>query len=120
MNTRFSKTGAALVLVYAVITVGCIIVSLVIQGDPKGSFVLLQLPIAFQIGPLQALGLGEFLASLGWVASYFIFGVPTIFGLYFVGSTIGRFFCLYCYLTNGSSRSLCSLGRAKARLVTKR
>lgn len=115
MSTRFSKAGAALSLAYAVITVGCIVASLVIQGDAKGRFVILQLPIAFQIGPFQALGLGEYLASLGWVASYLIFGIPTIFGLYFAGSTIGRLFSSYRYLTNGSSRSLRSLGRAKAR-----
>lgn len=106
MNKRFSKTGAALVLVYAVITVGCFIASFVTQGDPKGSFVLLQLPITLQIGPFQALGQGKFVASLGWVASYVIFGIPTIFGLYFVGNMIGRAFRLHCCVTNGSNRSL--------------
>jgi uncharacterized membrane protein SpoIIM required for sporulation len=120
MSKRFSKAGAALSLAYVLITVSCIIASLVIQNDAKGRFMLLQLPIAFQIGPFQALGLGEFLASLGWVASYLIFGIPAIFALYFVGGTIGRFFSLYCYLTTGSNRSLRSLGRAKARPLTKR
>jgi hypothetical protein len=119
MSIRFSKTGAALALFYVAITFGCITASLVTQGDPKGSFVFLQLPIALQMGPFQALGLGQFLASLGWVASYVIFGIPTILGFYFVGSMIGRVI-VYCYLTSGSSRSLRSLGRAEARPLTKR
>ena len=90
MSTRFSKTGAALALCYAVITMACIGVSISDQGDPKGSFVLLQLPIAVQAALLDSIGLGEFLTSLGWVSTYIVLGVPTIIILYIIGRFLGR------------------------------
>ncbi|RYX80075.1 hypothetical protein EON83_30175 [bacterium] len=66
-------------------------VSLSAQGDPKGSFVFLQLPIALQGALLQALGLGEFLASLSWVSAYIVIGIPTMIFLYVIGRFLGRF-----------------------------
>ncbi len=92
MNPQFSKTGAALVLCYVFITIACITTSLNAQSDSKGSFALLQLPIALQGALLHALGLGDFLTSLGWVSAYIVLGVPTIILLYIIGRFLGRLF----------------------------
>ena len=60
------QSGAALALCYVATSLVYVIVSLGAFGDQKGNFVLLQLPIALLAALLEAIGLGEFWALLGW------------------------------------------------------
>ena len=55
------------------------------DGDYKGEFVFLQLPIVFQMAGLDALGLSHFLRDISWTGAYFLIGIPTFMFLYFLG-----------------------------------
>jgi uncharacterized membrane protein SpoIIM required for sporulation len=90
MNKHFSKVGLGLALLYVLLSLACVALSLASEGDPKGKFVLLQLPIAAQIALLHELGFGRFLAPLGWVAGYILLGIPTVVFLYFLGKFLGK------------------------------
>lgn len=52
-----SKTGLALAALYLALIAICLGFAFGGDGDPKGRFVFLQLPIAPRLAPLQALGL---------------------------------------------------------------
>ncbi|WP_407275804.1 hypothetical protein [Halothiobacillus sp. DCM-1] len=77
-------TGWVLLGLYVLLTVLCLLAAAV-TDDPKGRFVLLQLPLALPLGGLVALGFGPLLADLSWWAAYGVIGVPTALGLYAVG-----------------------------------
>lgn len=83
-----SRIGKNLCLVYALIIFGCFVVALSVDGDFKGYFVFLQLPIALQMTGIDAIGLSSELQNLSWVVVYIIIGIPTFLLLYFVGWAI--------------------------------
>jgi hypothetical protein len=85
-----SKIGLTLCLVYAALSGLCIWASLDSVGDPKGSFVLLQLPLTLQLGFLDWLGLGPLLSGMSWPVAYSVIGSLTFVGLYIFGWLISR------------------------------
>lgn len=89
-RVKISKMGLALALVYVLTSAICIAIALGNPGDPKGRFVFLQIPIAWQLGLVAELGWGVRLRSLGWFGAYVAFGIPTLIGLYAVGWAVGR------------------------------
>lgn len=88
--TRISRFGLILVGLYVLLSALCVAASFASSGDHKGSFVLLQLPIAFQASLVQAMGFADALRHLGWVGAYALFVLPTIILLYGFGAFIDR------------------------------
>lgn len=83
-----SKLGLILCTLYVTISALCIWAG-VASSDPKGSFVLLQLPLALQATLLHSLGVDRFLGNLSWPTTYAVLGLPTLAILYSVGAAIG-------------------------------
>lgn len=85
-----SRIGKILCLIYALIIIGCFAVAYSADGDFKGQYVLLQLPLALQMAGINAIGLSPQLQNLSWVGAYVLLGLPTFLFLYFVGWVIDR------------------------------
>lgn len=85
-----SKIGFILCFLYSLIAGLCVLASVSSTGDPKGEFVLLQLPLALQLAALDWLGLSSALSNLSWVAAYMLIGPPTLALLYSVGWALGK------------------------------
>ena len=83
-----SRIGISLCLVYALIIFVCFTFAYSADGDFKGQYVFLQLPIAFQMAGIDAIGLSSQLQNISWVGAYALLGLPTFFLLYFVGWAI--------------------------------
>ena len=83
-----SRIGTSLCLVYALIIFACLAFAYSADGDFKGQYVFLQLPIAFQMAGIDAIGLSSQLQNISWVGAYALLGLPTFFLLYFVGWAI--------------------------------
>jgi hypothetical protein len=90
---RLSRFGIGLSLVYIVPSVMCIGTGLVC-GDAKSSFTLFQLPIAFQVGSLHALGWSSGLPKLSWGGAYLLLGTPIVLALYLIGHGVSWFFAI--------------------------
>ena len=85
-----SKVGIGLCVLYLAATACCVFSSLGAEGDPKGQFVLLQLPIALQLGALDAIGFRPVLRQLSWAGAYALLVPPTLAGLYGLGWLLAR------------------------------
>jgi hypothetical protein len=83
-----NRLGALLCILYASIIALC--VGAAFSADTKGHYVLLQLPIAFQMAGLDALGMASKFNGMSWVTSYAILALPTFLFLYFLGWGISR------------------------------
>lgn len=83
-----SRIGKVLCLIYAVIIIVCFAVAFSAEGDLKGQYVFLQLPIALQMAGIHEIGLSSKLQNLSWVGAYVLLGLPTFLLLYFVGWAI--------------------------------
>ena len=82
-----SKVGIGLCSVYALIITVCL--ASAYGADNKGEFVLLQLPIAFQM-LLVPKFLYPSLQNISWLNAYIVFAVPTFLLLYFFGWYLER------------------------------
>jgi hypothetical protein len=85
---KFSRLGGGFVLLYASAIVICLAMAFGADGDPKGRFVFLQLPIVLQGTVLSALGLGSLLSGMSWGAAYATLAIPTFALLYLLGWAI--------------------------------
>ena len=85
-----SKIGLTFCLIYVALTGLCIWGSLDAAGDPKGAFVLLQLPLVLQFGLLDWLGLGSLLRDASWPVAYAVIGSLTLAVLYLSGWLVSR------------------------------
>lgn len=85
-----SRIGLFFCALYALAIVCCLVFSLSASGDPKGQFVLTQLPICLQAFVLDAIGLGSILEGLGFVNAYLFIAPPTFAVLYLIGWYLGR------------------------------
>ena len=83
--TKLNLVGIILCIIYALIMLICLAIAYSADADDKGQFVFLQLPIAFQMAGLHALGLSTLLRDISWLAAYLLIGVPTFLSLYFLG-----------------------------------
>ena len=85
-----SKVGIGLCVVYLAATAGCVFSPLGAEGDPKGQFVLLPLPIALQLGALDAIGFRPVLGQWSWAGAYTLVVPPSLAGWYGVGWLFAR------------------------------
>lgn len=83
-----SRIGKILCLIYALIIIACFAAAYSADGDFKGQYVYLQLPIALQMAGIHAIGLSSKLQNISWVGAYALLGVPTFLFIYFVGWAI--------------------------------
>lgn len=83
-----SRIGTTLCLIYALIIIVCFAFAYSADGDFKGQYVFLQLPIVLQMAGIDAIGLSPKLQNLSWVGAYGLLGLPTFLFLYFVGRAI--------------------------------
>ncbi|MEB6662530.1 hypothetical protein MXL91_13855 [Achromobacter ruhlandii] len=81
----FSWTGIVFAALYLAIVILCIAGALSTDGDDKGRFILLQLPLALQLALLHDLNLDRLLGDLSWTGGYLLIGLPTLALFYFVG-----------------------------------
>jgi hypothetical protein len=77
-----------LCLLYVAATAACWVEVLIKSGDPKGTFVLKQLPIALQIALADVLGFGSLMTDMSWAAAYAIFFPLTVALLYGLGRVV--------------------------------
>lgn len=90
-----SKFGIAFCLTYLLAIVVCVGFTLTANGDPKGQFVVAQIPIALQGSLAVGLGFGPAMAKLSWPEAYLYLAGPTFVLLYVAGwliTTIRRGF----------------------------
>lgn len=83
-----SRLGVILCAVYAVIIVLC--VGITSGADPKGKFVLLQLPLVFHDALIFKLGLNRYFEKMSWLETYLALVPPTFIFLYAVGFFIEK------------------------------
>lgn len=90
-NFNWSRLGLTFAGGYFLLTVMAVATALWISvsGDSKGHFVLLQLPIALQLGVLPASVL-EKLRGMSWAMAYLIIWPLTLLVLYALGHGIGH------------------------------
>lgn len=74
----FSWTGIVFAALYLAVAILCIAGALSADGDDKGRFILLQLPLALQLALLHDLNLDRLLDDLSWTGGYLLIGLPTL------------------------------------------
>lgn len=87
-----SKSGLTLCFLYVAISVLCVWGSFDAGVDSKGSFILLQLPLTFQLEALDWLGFRPLLTKMSWPVAYASVGPLTLALLYGTGWLIGFLF----------------------------
>ena len=87
-----SKLGLTLCFLYVAGSALCIWWAFDARVDNKGSFVLLQLPLAFQLEVLDWLGFRSLLTKMSWSVAYASIGSLTLALLYGTGWLIGFLF----------------------------
>ena len=89
---KLSTPSKVLVGFYVITSLLCVLIA-VSTNDVKGNFVLLQLPIAWQISLVPS-DFFKVLPSMNWIVSwilsYIFFGGLTILLLIFVGESIDK------------------------------
>jgi hypothetical protein len=88
MIAKLNKLGLALCAMYVLMAVFLLWSAYSTNGDVKGQFVLLQLPIALPLMLLDALGVSGL--NWPWSVGYAIFIPLMLFVLYFIGVGITR------------------------------
>lgn len=84
-----SRIGIILCAVYALIIAACVAAAFS-SGDPKGWYVVLQLPIALQSTLIAVFGLVPLVEHLNWLEAYVLLASPTFAILYGLGWAIER------------------------------
>lgn len=82
-----NRLGIIFCQIYAFIIALCLVITLSNEGDPKGQFVLLQVPFGFQQAVLHELHINfsQSDRALYWLKGYTLLVLPTFLLLYFVG-----------------------------------
>lgn len=86
---RLSKTGLILGALYIGIIIVCVIWAQFIS-DPKGKFIILQLPVVLQHGLLLATDATWILKDMSWLGVYLLLGIPMLILLVVFGNIIGN------------------------------
>lgn len=86
---RLSRFGVTLAGVYFLAAAFCVCYSIANKADSKGSYVLMQLPIAIQGSWLHQMGATSFLRTLSWPEAYLVIAAPTMLVLYGIGHLFG-------------------------------
>ena len=87
---RTTRTGTILCSLYLIAAAGCVIWAQFIS-DPKGEYVILQMPVVLQHGLLLVFDATHMLKNMNWVEIYLVLGVPMLFFLILLGSFIESF-----------------------------
>ena len=82
---HISRTSVILAVLYAGIIFSCVIWAQFIT-DPKGKFIILQLPVVLQHGLLLALDATWLLNGMSWPGVYLLLGIPMLIILVFPGN----------------------------------
>ena len=85
-----SKIGLSFCILYLALTAFFVWGSQNAGGDAKGAFVLLQLPLAFQLAFIDWLGLDKVTQGWSWGVSYAVIVPLTLLFLYYAGWAISR------------------------------
>jgi len=85
---RFNRLGLSLCAIYLALTLILVLAALSADGDPKGHFVLLQLPIALQLAVVDLLGLTNHMREWSFPVAYSVFVPATCIALYASGIAI--------------------------------
>ncbi|MCD0246738.1 hypothetical protein JWH11_20025 [Xanthomonas melonis] len=85
---RPSVFGVALCVLYAMPMSLCLWIAQQADGDDKGRFVMLQLPLTPQLALLDAIGADAWLRGLSWLTSYLVLVPPFLVVLYLLGSLV--------------------------------
>lgn len=83
-----SRLGIVLCQIYAFIIAMCIVIALLKEGDPKGKFVLMSVPISLQQAALKELNIVIPRGQFYWLQAYVLIGLPTFMLLYFIGRLV--------------------------------
>lgn len=84
---RPGRTGLILCALYVGIIFACAIWAQFIT-DPKGKYIVLQLPVVLQHGLLLAIDATWLLEGLSWPAAYLLLGIPMLALLVLLGNVI--------------------------------
>ena len=84
---RINNIGIFLAAIYLAGLVACVIWAQFIS-DPKGQYVILQLPVVLQHGVLLFADATHLLNGMSWPTIYMVLGLPMIIALIFVGKII--------------------------------
>lgn len=82
---RPSRTGLILAALYIGIILTCVIWAQFIT-DPKGKYIILQLPVVLQHGLLLAIEATSLLKGMSWPSIYLLLGTPMLIVLVFLGN----------------------------------
>ena len=85
-----SKIGLAFCVLYLAVTAFFVWASSGSDVDPKGAFVLLQLPITLQLAFIDWLGVDQSTGGWSWGVSYAVIVPLTLLFLYCIGWAIGK------------------------------
>lgn len=89
---RLSRTGLILCAIYTLASVATWVYASTRTGDPKGTYVLMQLPVALAHAAAWKLGLLPLLEPLPDIVVWVLFFLPTLAVVYGAGWLAGRFF----------------------------
>jgi len=84
---RISKTGVVLAIIYILALIACAIWAQFIS-DPKGQFLILQLPVSLQHAALLSVRANSLLSGMSWPEIYFVLGAPMLLVLMLLGYVI--------------------------------
>jgi len=87
---RINLLGLILCIIYVLIICLSLLGAYLADGDFKGRFVMLQLPIALQLSLLDLLGLDLWIRNWSWLIGYAVIVPMTLFFLYYVGFVVTR------------------------------
>lgn len=85
---RLNRLGLSLGAVYLALTLLLVWAAHSSEGDPKGHFVLLQLPIALPLAVVDLLGLTNLIREWSFPVAYSVFVPATCIALYASGIAI--------------------------------
>lgn len=81
---RITKTGIVFCSLYLIASGGCVIWAQFIS-DPKGKYIILQMPVVLQHGLLLAFDATQSLKDMNWAEVYLVLGVPMLVFLVLLG-----------------------------------
>ena len=87
---RLNRLGLFLCAIYLALTLLLVWAAFRAEGDPKGHFVLRQLPIAFQLGLVELLGLATYMREWSFPVAYSVFIPVTCVFLYASGVVLSH------------------------------
>ena len=87
---RITNTGIVLTIIYITTLVVCAIWAQFVS-DPKGQYVILQLPVSLQHAVLLFVGATNLLSGMSWPVIYVVLGIPMIVMLILLGYLIELF-----------------------------